>query len=157
MDFNVEPIEVRKLTQEDVSTFKLLIHLFNVVFEEDESAMGSDVNLFKLLSNNHFVAMAAFYENDLVGGLTAYELPMYSSDKSELFLYDLAVNPEYQRKGIGKRLIHHLKEYCITNGINEFFVMAHEEDIQAVEFYRSTGGKSEKVVNFLYDVSAAEE
>jgi hypothetical protein len=28
--------------------------------------------------------------------------------------------------------------------------MAHEEDEHAIEFYRSTGGKSEKVVNFLY-------
>jgi aminoglycoside 3-N-acetyltransferase I len=157
MDFNVEPIQVRKLSQEDVSTFKLLIHLFNVVFEEDESAMSSDVNLFKLLSNNHFVAMAAFYQDELAGGLTAYELPMYSSDKSEIFVYDLAVKPEYQRRGIGKRLIQHLKEYCFENGIDEFFVLAHEEDIHAVEFYRATGGKSEKVVNFLYRTGVAEE
>ena len=155
MDFNVEPIEVRKLTQEDVSTFKLLIHLFNVVFEEDESAMGSDVNLFKLLSNNHFVALAAFYENDLVGGLTAYELPMYYSEESEILLYDLAIASKYQRMGIGKSLIQSLKEYCVENGINEFFVLAHEEDEHAVAFYRSTGGKSEKVVNFIYHTREA--
>jgi aminoglycoside 3-N-acetyltransferase I len=157
MDVNVEQIKVRKLTQEDPSAFKLLIHLFNVVFEQDESAMSSDVNLVKLLSNNHFIAMAAFYQNEIAGGLTAYELPMYSSDTSEIFVYDLAVKPDYQRRGIGKRLIQYLKEYCLENGINEFFVLAHEEDVHAVEFYHSTGGKSEKVVNFLYHVTAAEE
>jgi hypothetical protein len=28
--------------------------------------------------------------------------------------------------------------------------MAHEEDEYAIEFYRAAGGKSEKVVNFVY-------
>jgi aminoglycoside 3-N-acetyltransferase I len=55
--------------------------------------------------------------------------------------------------GVGKELIRSLKEECSRNGIKEFFVMAHEEDEHAIEFYRSTGGTSEKVVNFLYETS----
>jgi len=157
MDLNVDQIEVKKLTQEDLSVFKSLIQLFNIVFEEDETAVGSEMKLFELLSNNSFVAMAAFHENEIVGGLTAYELPLYYSDNSEIFLYDLAVKPEYQRMGIGKSLIRNLREYCLQNGINEFFVFAHEEDAHAVEFYRSTGGKSERVVNFLYTVAIAKQ
>ena len=153
MDFDPKKLEVRKLTQEDVSAFHSLVHLFNLVFEEDETAIGTEKNLLKLLSNNYFVAMAAFYETEIAGGLTAYELPMYYSDRSEIFLYDLAVKAEYQRMGVGKRLIHALKEYCVKNGINEFFVLAHEEDEHALEFYRSTGGKSEKVINFIYEAS----
>ena len=150
MDFDPAKLEVRKFTEEDVAAFRSLVHLFNVVFEEDETATGTETYLFKLLSNSHFVAMAAFYENEIAGGLTAYELPMYYSDHSEILLYDLAVKAEYQRMGVGKRLIHSLKEYCVRNGINEFFVLAHEEDEHALEFYRSTGGKSERVVNFIY-------
>ena len=157
MNFSAEKLEVRKLAPEDVPAFNLLIHLFNEVFEEDEPAVSSETNLFKLLSNTHFVALAAFYENEIVGGLTAYELPMYYLENSEMFLYDLAVKPEYQRMGIGKRLLHRLNEYCVKNGIFEFFVLAHEEDQHAVEFYRSTGGKSENVVNFLYKVTSARE
>ena len=151
MDFDPEKLEVRKLTQEDVSAFHSLVHLFNMVFEEDETAIGTEKNLLKLLGNRHFVAMAAFYEHEIAGGLTAYELPMYYSDHSEIFLYDMAVKPQYQRMGVGKRLIENLKEYCVKNGINEFFVLAHEEDEHALEFYRSTGGKSEKVINFIYE------
>ena len=153
MDFDPKKLEVRKLTQEDVSAFHSLVRLFNMVFEEDENAIGTEKNLLKLLGNSHFVAMAAFYENEIAGGLTAYELPMYYSDHSEIFLYDLAVKSEYQRVGIGKILIRSLKEYCVRNGINEFFVLAHEEDEHALEFYRSTGGKSEKVINFIYQVT----
>ncbi|MBC7879349.1 MAG: GNAT family N-acetyltransferase [Anaerolineales bacterium] len=144
--------EIKQLTKDDLSIFKSLAHMFNTVFEEDERTIGSDVNLLKLLNNRSFIALAAISENEVVGGLTAYELPMLYSNASEIFLYDMAVKPEYQRIGIGKGLIQSLKEYCIKNNIETFFVMAHEEDEHAIEFYRSTGGKSEKVINFLYEV-----
>jgi aminoglycoside 3-N-acetyltransferase I len=157
MNFDVEKLEVRQLTQADLAVFSLLIRLFNTVFEADEAAIGSETTLSKLLSNNNFIALAAFYENELVGGLTAYELPMYYSDISEIFLYDLAVKSAYQRKGIGKSLIRYVRNYCTNYGINEFFVLAHAEDEHAVEFYRATGGKSEEVINFLYGASIAKE
>jgi aminoglycoside 3-N-acetyltransferase I len=135
----------------DLSSFESLINLFNVVFEEEEPAIGSKANLEKLLGNSGFIALAAVSEDKIVGGLTAHVLPMYYSEQSEIFLYDLAVKPEFQRMGIGKELLQHLKEYCVMNGIKEFFVMAHEEDESAIDFYISTGGIGEKVMNFVYE------
>jgi aminoglycoside 3-N-acetyltransferase I len=151
MNLSIKKFEIKQLTKEDLSTFISLIDLFNMVFEE-EPKIRSEAHLLKLLSRNDFIAIAAISENEVLGGLTAYELQMYYSEYSEIFLYDLAVKPEYQRIGIGKGLIQSLKEYCIKNNIETFFVMAHEEDEHAIEFYHSTGGKSEKVVNFLYEV-----
>jgi len=148
---NPNTLKIKRLTESDLPIFKMLINLFNTVFQEDQPTIGSDANLSKRLGDHHFIALVALYENEVVGGLTAYELPMYYADSSEIFLYDLAVKPAYQRMGVGKQLIQNLKEYCSRNGIKEFFVMAHEEDEHAIEFYRATGGKSEKVVNFLYE------
>src|SRR5436190_19516749 len=116
--------EIKRLTAGDLSIFKLLINLFNTVFEEDQSNIGSDENLSSLLSNHHFIVLVALAGNEVIGGLTAYELPLYYSEQSEIFLYDLAVKPEYQRMGIGKGLLQNLKEHCIKHGIKEFFVMA---------------------------------
>jgi aminoglycoside 3-N-acetyltransferase I len=147
---NRNMLKIKRLAKSDLPTLKSLINLFNIVFDEDQPTIGSDANLSKLLGDHHFTAIVAVYEHEVVGGLTAYELPMYYSDASEIFLYDLAVKPAFQRKGVGKRLIQNLKEFCNRNGIKEFFVMAHEEDEHAIEFYRVTGGKSENVVNFLY-------
>ena len=151
MKQNDKIFEVKRLTKQDLENFKSLITIFNTVFEEAESNIQSDTNLTKLLNNDNFIALAAISENEVVGGLTAYELPLYYSASSEVFLYDMPVKKEYQRIGIGKQLMNGLKEYCNKNGIEEFFVLAHEEDKHAIEFYHSTGGKSEKVVNFLYD------
>lgn len=152
MNPNTKKIEIKQLTTEDLLIFKSLVNIFNTVFEEDEPTSGSDASLLKLLSNNNFIALVALSDNQVIAGLTAYELQMYYSDTSEIFLYDMAVKPEYQRIGIGKALIQHLKEYCIKNNIKTLFVMAHEEDEHAIEFYRSTGGMGEKVVNFLYKI-----
>lgn len=143
--------EIRHLTKEDLSTFTSLIDMFNVVFEAENPTVGSETNSLRLLDDNRFIAIVALVADKVVGGLTAYELPKYYLDSSEIFLYDLAVQPEFQRIGIGKGLLQSLQEYCLKHGIKEFFVMAHEEDEHAVEFYRATGGKSEKVVNFVYD------
>src|SRR5215213_11595258 len=153
MNRNTKTIEIKRLHGPDLSTFRSLIELFNMVFEEDPSSIGNDANLSTLLGKPQLIAMAALNEKEVVGGLTAYELPMYYTDHPEVFLYDLAIKPEYQRMGIGKELIRSLKEECSRNGVREFFVMAHAEDEHAIEFYRSTGGKSERVVNFLYETS----
>ena len=153
MNGEPKPIEIKRLNESDLQFFKSLIDLFNIVFEEDRSNIGNDANLSGLLGNAQFIVMAALAEQEVIGGLTAYELPMYYADHSEVFVYDLAVKPEYQRMGIGKELIRTLKKQCRGNGVKEFFVLAHEEDEHAIEFYHSTGGKSEKVVNFLYKTS----
>jgi aminoglycoside 3-N-acetyltransferase I len=146
-------IEIKCLNQSDPQFFKSLIDLFNIVFEEDRSNIGNDGNLAGLLGNAQFIVMAALAEQEVVRGLTAYELPMYYANYSEVFVYDLAVKREYQRMGIGKELIRSLKAECSRKGVREFFVLAHEEDKHAIEFYHSTGGKSERVVNFLYETS----
>jgi aminoglycoside 3-N-acetyltransferase I len=148
---NTKSFEIKKLTKENLSIFTSLINMFNLVFEEENPTVGSEANSQSLLDDDRFIVLVALADNEVVGGLTAYELQKYYSDISEIFIYDLAVKPEYQRMGIGKNLIQSLKAYCIKHGIKEFFVMAHAEDEHAVEFYHTTGGKSEKVVNFVYD------
>jgi aminoglycoside 3-N-acetyltransferase I len=151
MNGEPKPIEIKRLNESELRSFKSLIDLFNIVFEEDRSNIGNDANLSGLLGNAQFIVMAALAEQEVIGGLTAYELPLYYADHSEVFVYDLAVKPEYQRMGIGKELIRSLKADCSRKGVREFFVLAHEEDEHAIEFYHSTGGKSERVVNFLYE------
>src|SRR5215510_8350435 len=112
MNPNNNIFEIKQLAINDLPLFKALIHLFNLVFEEEVTNIGIDENLSRLLGEARFIVMVALHENAVIGGLTAYELPLYYSQHAEIFVYDLAVDTEYQRKGIGKRLIQTLKEYC---------------------------------------------
>ena len=153
MRLSTESVRIRKLDEGDVQIFQTLLDLFAHVFETDKNKAPGKAHLEKLLQDSKFVVFVAIYGNEIAGGLTAYELVDYYSEGSEIFIYDIAIKPEFQRKGLGKKLISVVKEYCIKKGIREFFVEAHEEDIHAVDFYNTTDGKAEKVIQFSYPVN----
>ena len=92
-------------------------------------------------------------EGRVAGGLTSYLLQQYYSQSPLVYIYDLAVKTELQRKGIGKMLISGIAEYCKERGVAEVFVQADEADDYALDFYRSTGGIAEKVVHFVYPLN----
>lgn len=143
---------IKHLGKNDLLFAKQLFSLFQTVFEMKKTSELSDPYLIYLLEKSEFIMLSALNEDKVVGGLTAYQLPMYYSEGSEMFIYDIAVHPEFQRTGIGKKLVAALKKYCHEKGIKEFFVAANEEDEHALDFYRATGGKQEKVVHFTYKV-----
>jgi aminoglycoside 3-N-acetyltransferase I len=78
-----------------------LFLLFQQVFDAKLPTVKK-AYLKKLLNRPDFICFAAIYKNEVIGGLTAYELPMYHSETSEMYIYDIAVKPAFQRKGIGK-------------------------------------------------------
>jgi aminoglycoside 3-N-acetyltransferase I len=153
MELNKKQFRIQRLGKEDLLVFQSLIQVFQEVFKMENPKMGSEVYLKSLLENPKLVVFAVIREDKVLAGLTAYELPKYYSEDSEMFLYDIGVKSEYQRKGLGKELLKVLKEYCKQNGIGEMFVSAHEIDKHALDFYHSTGGKAEKVVHFNYEIN----
>ena len=145
-----EDFQIKRLDKQDVLLFKELIQVFQEVFEMENPESPKKPYLQSLLNKPDFISYTVICNDEVVGGLTAYELQMIYGEYSEIFLYDIAIKTEYQRKGLGKKLISALKEYCKQNGIREFFVPVNEEDTHALNFYRNTGGKAEQVVHFNY-------
>jgi len=144
--------EVVRLHNGDIKRFAKLIELFHEVFESDDKTFADKTHLQKLLGKEEFIVLAAIQGEKIIGGLTAYEMPLYNSSGSEVYIYDMAVDIEYQRKGIGKGLIAELKKVCINKNIKTIFVEAHATDRYAIDFYRSTGGNPEEVVHFNYEL-----
>ena len=147
----MKTINISRIQANDFKRLIELVELLNEVFEEP-SNVASERELKKLLNKADFYAIVAIKEDKVIGGLTAYELKRYYTDKSELYIYDIAVKKELHNQGIGKKLINHLKDYSMKNGIEEIFVEAHSDDEQAVKFYESTFGKSEKVDHFSFEI-----
>jgi aminoglycoside 3-N-acetyltransferase I len=147
-----QSFQVKRLQKKDVHIFRQLILLFKELFETNENIIPRDSYLLDLLNKPSFHAYVILIENEVIGGLTAYELVNYSFEGTEIFIYDIAVKPTFQQKGFGKQLIASLKEYCQSNNIGTIFVEAHETDKHAIDFYHSTGGKPEKVVHFNYNL-----
>lgn len=144
-------MEIRKLTGNDINAFIELILVFEDVFEMRNFSLPKREHLLKLLVQPEFIVFAAIEDNAVVGGLTAYTLAQYYSEKPLAYIYDLAVRRSHQRQGIGKRLIAEMNTYCLENGFEEVFVQADKVDDYAIDFYRLTKPTNEEeVVHFYY-------
>ena len=67
-------ITISKLNDKDLLKFKNVIRLFEEVFEMRDLSLPEDAYLKKLLSRKNFIVLAAFEDNTVIGGLTAYVL-----------------------------------------------------------------------------------
>jgi aminoglycoside 3-N-acetyltransferase I len=143
-------MRAQRLTSADRVVAKELFVLMAKVFEEDREPLG-DAYLDRLLSREGFWAIAAFTgEGELVGGLTAHTLPMTRAEASEIFIYDIAVRTDHQRKGVGRLLVTTLRNEAASLGIEDVFVPADEEDAHALDFYRALGGVESPVRFFTF-------
>lgn len=153
MEFNIDDLIIRRLGSDDVMIAEQLIHLFKDIFEANDLIPAKPSYLKTLLRKHEFICIAAIYKNKVIGGLTAYELPMYYSEYTDLFIYDIAVAPHLQRLGIGNKLLQAIKAWGGQNYIREIFVDANEEDKHSLDFYRAAEGFEEKISQFKFKVN----
>ena len=103
--------------------------------------------LAQLLDSDDFVALVAISGGAVVGGLAAYVLPKFEQQRSEMYIYDLAVAEPHRRKGIATALIEELKGIALTRGVYVIFVQADRDDDPAIELYSKLGIR-EDVLHF---------
>lgn len=145
-------MRTRRLTSGDRELARALFAMMAEVFEEECERLG-DAYLDRLLRREDFWVIAAFVGDDIVGGLTAHTLPMTRSESSEIFIYDIAVRQDQQRKGVGRRLMTALREAATAAGIEDAFVPADNDDTHALDFYRALGGEASPVTFFTFSAS----
>jgi aminoglycoside 3-N-acetyltransferase I len=143
---------VKRLRPGERDLARRVFTLMARVFEEEcEPLSGGYVD--RLLSREDFWVMAAFAGDEIVGGLTAHELPMTRTESSELFIYDVAVRSDWQRRGVGRLLMTGLREEARSLGLGEMFVPADDDDTHALDFYRALGGVPAPVTIFTFSGS----
>ncbi|MEQ8265041.1 GNAT family N-acetyltransferase [Pseudohaliea sp.] len=121
-----------------------LFALLARVFDERQEALDQ-AYLEGLLDDQRFWALAAVEDEGIIGGLTAWELPLTARQSHELMIYDLAVDPAHWRQGVGGRLVGALREQAREQAIRVAWVPVDNEDTHALDFYRAIGGTAEPV------------
>ena len=106
-----------------------------------------------LLAGDSFVAIAAFKDGVVVGGLVAYELRKFERERSEIYIYDLAVGEAHRREGIATALILELKKIARARSAYVIFVQADLIDAPAIALYSKLGVR-EDVLHF--DIAPAD-
>lgn len=106
----------------------------------------------KLLDKETFIALAAFDGENIIGGLAAYVLEKFEQERSEIYIYDLAVAEEYRRLGAATGLIEALKGIASELGAYVIFVQADYGDDPAIALYTKLGTR-EDVMHFDIEVA----
>lgn len=152
------PVNIRHLTSEEVPLMEALLSMFGEAFNEVKTYTAkrpSEDYLHRLLGGDTFIALAAIKENEVIGGIAAYELKKFEQERSEIYIYDLAVAAGHRREGVATALIEKLKQIAAKRGAYVIFVQAdtNEEDEPAIALYTKLG-TCEDVLHF--DISVHE-
>jgi aminoglycoside 3-N-acetyltransferase I len=137
---------ITQLAACDVPVLRRLLRTFGDAFDEPDTYQGavpSDEYLRALLDKPTFVALAALDGDQVVGGLAAYVLEKFERERSEVYIYDLAVAEGHRRKGIARRLIEALKPIARARGARVIFVQADGGDTAAIALYQSLGARED--------------
>lgn len=150
---HARPFSIRELDGDDIALFRELLSLMGRAFDEVDtytSAQPSTAYLRKLLEGGQFIALAALENQSVIGGLAAYELLKFEQERSEIYIYDLAVASEHRRKGVATALIEALKAIASARGAYVIYVQADPPDKPAVALYTKLGEREDV---FHFDIA----
>jgi len=141
---------VRQLTADDLPPMREMLAMFGEAFEQTDvfgDRPPSDDYLRRLLGKTTFIALAALKQDRVVGGIAAYELEKFEQERSEIYVYDLAVDAAHRREGIATAMIEKLKLIAAQRGAYVIFVQADLGDEPAIRLYTKLGTR-EDVLHF---------
>ena len=145
----VTELAIERVRAGDVETMVAANRLFGEVFGE-EGYLGPPPSfdyLGKLLADDKFIALVARFNGEMVGAIAGYELVKFEAERSEIYIYDLAVREAFRRRGVGTALIEETKRIAREKGTWMVFVQADPPDEPAVALYRKLGVE-ERVLHF---------
>ena len=140
----------------------ILAQQLYVLFQEDDRvpkpSCPSLGHTEKMLERDDFHVIVAIEHGRVVGGLTAYEIPMYKEDLREMFLFEIAVHAEWRHQGVGTLLVEAIKRVCVERDIPKMFVLTSSKNQAALSLYSRTGGVPDiDGVGFSYRLSPSEK
>lgn len=150
MVYDRRMVRLQQVTAADVAVARALNALFGAAFNERATYEGeppADDYVSAILAKDQVIVLVAFVEDELAGGLVAYELPKLERARSEIYIYDLAVGERHRRKGIASALIDRLRAIGAERGAWVIYVQADYTDPPAIALYEKLGSR-EEVLHF---------
>ncbi|MDX2189647.1 MAG: GNAT family N-acetyltransferase [Bacteroidota bacterium] len=109
-------------------------------------------HLTNVLQDDRTYLYLAKTEVQIIGYALIFKFPSIYSNHNMAYLYDIEVLQEFRQNGIGKELIHKIKEQLTKDNVSELWLGASTDNVIAQSFYLKTGAiKSNKTFNdFTY-------
>jgi aminoglycoside 3-N-acetyltransferase I len=143
------PHVTKRVLPGEAPVLRQLNNLFAEAFDDPATYdhTPSDAYLDRVLAKDDMIVLVALVNDEVVGGLVAYELAKLERERSEIYIYDLAVAEPHRRRGIATRLIGQLRDIARQRGAWVIYVQADYGDDPAIELYTKLGIR-EDVMHF---------
>jgi aminoglycoside 3-N-acetyltransferase I len=141
---------IRHLASDDVTMMHGMLSMFGDAFGEQHTYGNhrpTDDYLRQLLARDTFIALVATAGDEVVGGIAAYQLDKFEQQRSEIYIYDLAVAEAHRRQGVATAMIHTLQQLAAERGVYVIYVQADRGDDAAIALYDKLGLR-EDVLHF---------
>jgi N-acetylglutamate synthase len=99
-----------------------------------------------LLRNPEISKVARNNRNEIIGSVLA------GHDGRRGLIHHLVVKSNYQRKGIGKRLLSEAKESLKEEGIKKVFLFVLNKNNNGIEFYKHLNWTKEEIISVFSSV-----
>ena len=103
-----------------------------------------------LADERHHMVVAI--HNDVVVGMASGVNYIHPDKPPELWVNEIGVAPEFQRRGIGKRLMEALFDHARTLGCTDAWLGTEESNTAARALYAATGGEEARMVYVTFDL-----
>jgi GNAT superfamily N-acetyltransferase len=142
--------EIESLTQVDPELAARLDELF------DEGTRWDDDQGRRFLASPDNLFLAARWEGEICGFLTAHRLQRVDRRRAEVLLYEIGVAAPFRWRGIGRALIEQCKIWAADLGADEVWVLTEASNAAAMAMYTATGGVMDGVETrmFTYKLEA---
>jgi ribosomal protein S18 acetylase RimI-like enzyme len=129
-------MRVQRVSQGDEHLVVEAGHLFDR--PPDEQALRA-----YLADERNYLLLAYLDDGTVAGFVRGTELGRLDGPERQMFLYEIDVAPEHQRRGVGTALIRALERICQDEGFAEMFVFTNRSNTAAMGLYASTGAHTE--------------
>jgi len=92
-------------------------------------------------SENHCILVA--YEDESVAGFVSGVETTHPDKGTEMFLYELAVDEKFRRRGVGTKLVAALAGIARQRGCYGMWVLTEEDNTVALATYSAAGAQRE--------------
>ena len=150
---------------EDNNIFSIKKTVFNVseIYElAYESGKFSRFNLDPKFNHNKFIELykkwvdnamnnsfaddlIVYKESDKILGFVTYQI---SGDEATIGL--IAVNPDFQGKGIGSKLLNHVEQHLFNKKIKKLYIPTQKSNKTACDFYSKLGYNIHEIIHIKH-------
>ena len=153
---------------ENISINQILVydefkHSLNEIYQlAYESGTYSRFNLDENIQKGIFQKMYDKWVDNSINKSFADELLVYEEESQVMGFITykitqqnasiglIAVNPTFQRKGIGKKLLNHVESKLFKRGVKKLQIPTQERNILGCSFYKKQGYKIEQITHIKH-------